>query len=169
MAPPGDSTRCSDADTAASQNSTGLTSIRDDGPTSGVRVNLQLCNRLAAAIITVAGLIHGRPAAAIEIEPLHVELRVSGKPFLGEGCEGGEWSVSWSGDVPGETNNISDLLISYSSFDTTHESAPSGPPATVRVNNITCRDHKGAIVLQTSMGGGKREVRTVGPTFLPTR
>jgi hypothetical protein len=69
--------------------------------------------------------------------------------------------VSWSGDVPGETNNISDLLISYSSFDTTHESAPAVPPASVKVNNITCRDRKGAVVLQTSMGGGKREVRTV--------
>lgn len=117
--------------------------------------------RPAACFIAIAGLLSASRTQAAAIEPLHVEISVYGKRFEAPGCEGGEWTVTWSGDVPGETNNIADLLISYSSFDTTHEAAPSIPAASVRVNNITCRDDKGKVVLQTSMSGGKREVRTV--------
>lgn len=90
-----------------------------------------------------------------------MEISLEGLPFEGEGCEGGEWSVSWQGELPGETNNIEDLLISYSSFDTTHEQDLQGPAAKVTVKPITCRDDKGAIVMQTSMGGGKRLIRGV--------
>ncbi|MFL6551129.1 MAG: hypothetical protein ACJ8OJ_20730 [Povalibacter sp.] len=115
----------------------------------------------ALIIVSLLTLMFGIEARAVDIEPLHVDIDVYGQAFLGEGCEGGEWSVSWSADVPGETNNISDLLISYGSFDTTNESDPQIPPATVKVKDITCRDQNGAVVLHTSMGGGKREVRTV--------
>jgi hypothetical protein len=125
-------------------------------------VQIHRSHRLRAAIISVlVGATCGAPAEAVDIEPLHVDINVYGQPFPMEGCEGGEWSVSWSGDVPGETNNISDLLISYGSFDTTNESAPDIPPASIKVNDITCRDNKGAIIMQTSMGGGTKAVRTV--------
>jgi hypothetical protein len=117
--------------------------------------------RSFAVLAAVAGILSASRAHGVDIEPLHVEISVHGKPFEAAGCEGGDWTVTWAGDVPGETNNISDLLISYSSFDTTHEHAPDIPPANVRVSNITCRDDNGAIVLQTSMGGGDRNVRTV--------
>ena len=124
-------------------------------------MNLHRLRLPAPFIIAAASLLGARNAHAVDIEPLHVEISVHGQPFLGEGCEGGDWTLTWAGDVAGETHNLSDLLISYSSFDTTHEHASTPPPASVRVNNITCRDHQGAVVLQTSMSGGKREVRTV--------
>src|SRR4051812_45818599 len=73
----------------------------------------QALRQAALIIVSVPTLMFGIEARAVDIEPLHVDIDVYGQAFLGEGCEGGEWSVSWSADVPGETNNISDLLISY--------------------------------------------------------
>ena len=116
---------------------------------------------LSSFALGVASALVAAPTLGAGIEPLGVDISIQGKPFEGEGCEGGEWSLSWRGELPGETNSVGDLLISYSSFDTTNVSTPSGPPATLTVKPITCRDHQGKVVLQTSMGGGKREVRGV--------
>jgi len=121
--------------------------------------------RLAALSLAVLSLgissALGTNALAAGIEPLHVELRIEGKPFEGENCEGGEWYLSWRGELPGESNNVGDQLISYSAFDTTQEGDRVDPPATLTVKPITCRDNQGRVVLQTSMAGGTRKIRGV--------
>ncbi len=121
------------------------------------------CRRRLSAPLTlgIATILATATAQAVDIEPLHVELSVEGKPFLAEGCEGGDWSMSWRGELPGESNNISDQLKSYSSFDTTHEQEFSGQPASVTVKPVICRDNNGAIVLQTSWSSGTRAIRGV--------
>lgn len=103
----------------------------------------------------------GSSALAVDIEPLRVDLRLEGMPYEGEGCEGGDWTLSWQGDLPGETNNVGDLLISYSSFDTTHESAPTIPTPKIQVKPITCKDKDGTVVLRATMGGAAGDVRGV--------
>ncbi|MGH8177970.1 MAG: hypothetical protein ACREV5_17085 [Steroidobacter sp.] len=115
----------------------------------------------AALAAAVASVVFAASACAAEIEPLHVQLSIQGGAFEGENCEGGEWSVSWRGELPAETNDITDLITSYSSFDTTNERNRVDPPAQVTTKPVICRDDDGAIVLQTSMGGGTRAIRGV--------
>lgn len=131
---------------------------------AGNLVHIIQRNALASAPPLVSGLamfLLASAASAVDIEPLHVELSIHGKPYESEGCEGGDWTLTWRGDLPGETNNIGDLLISYSSFDSTHEKDPGHAPATLVVKDIVCRDDEGNVVLHSSMGGGKRQVRGV--------
>src|SRR4029078_9448023 len=73
----------------------------------------------AAGFIATLGVAHA--ARAVDIEPLHVDISLRGKSFYAQDpkCEGGEWSLAWAGDIPGETRNVGDLLISYASSDTT--------------------------------------------------
>jgi hypothetical protein len=109
----------------------------------------------------IAGLLGGHAAAAPEIEPLRVQLSLTGQPFAGPGCEGGDWSLSWSGELPGETNAIGDLLISYGAFDTTLEEGRADPAPTVNVTPLVCRDEKGKVVLRTTWSGGRGNVRGI--------
>lgn len=119
------------------------------------------CRQVVRRVLALASLLGGATVHAAGIEPLHVDLRLEGKPFEMEGCEGGDWTLSWRGELPGETNSVSDLLISYSSFDTTHESAPDLPAPTVRVKPITCKDKEGNVVLRSTIGGAAGDIRGV--------
>ena len=124
-----------------------------------IRGNPRQRSALLAGV--VAGLLAGSAPQAAEIEPLQVQLNVQGQPYAGENCEGGDWSLTWRGDLPGESNTIGDLLISYSAFDTTNESDRVDPPARVTVKPVTCRDDNGAVVLHAALGGGTHTIRGV--------
>jgi hypothetical protein len=108
----------------------------------------------------VAALLASATAAPA-IEPLHVQLNVQGKGYEGEGCEGGEWSASWRGELPAETNDVTDLITSYSSFDSTNEARRADPPAQVTAKPVVCRDDNGAVVMRSSLSGGSRKIRGV--------
>lgn len=120
-----------------------------------------ICRQAVRRALALAALLAGGTAQAVDIEPLHVDLRLEGMPFEGEGCEGGDWTLTWQGELAGETNNISDLLISYSSFDSTHESEPDLPAPRIQVKPITCRDKDGNISLRATMSGAADDVRGV--------
>jgi len=109
----------------------------------------------------IAGLIGAQAAAAQEIEPLRVQLELRGQPYASPGCEGGEWSLTWSGELPAETESIDDLLISYGAFDTTLGDERAIPPPKVSVTPIACRDDKGRVVMRTSWSGSGGSVRGV--------
>jgi hypothetical protein len=82
---------------------------------------------LAAAVLAVSGT-----AVAQDEDVIHVDLWVSGGAYPGEGCKGGDWRLRWKGDLPSEGSSISDMLISYSAFDTTNEEDRVDPPADFR-------------------------------------
>jgi outer membrane biosynthesis protein TonB len=113
--------------------------------------------RLSFAVVA---MLTSAPAAPA-IEPLRVQLSVQGKGYEGEGCEGGEWSVSWRGELPAETSDVTDLITSYSSFDSTNERHRVDPPAQVTAKPVVCRDDNGAIVMRSSLSGGTRKIRGV--------
>jgi hypothetical protein len=92
-------------------------------------------------------------------QPMDVTLSVRGAPVEGDGCTGGDWTLSWQGQIPSDRSSIQDLLISYSSFDTTHVRDQQGPPVTFSVNPVTCKDHRGNVVVTSSISGGDRLVR----------
>jgi hypothetical protein len=121
-----------------------------------VRIRTINHSRLSLAVAALLATAAAEPA----IEPLHVELNVQGKGYEGEGCEGGEWSVSWRGELPAETNDVTDLITSYSSFDSTNE-ARVDPPAQVTAKPVVCRDQNGAVVMRSSLSGGSRKIRGV--------
>jgi hypothetical protein len=113
---------------------------------------------LHAAAGFVATLGISGVARAVDIEPLHMDISLRGHSIMGEGCEGGEWSLSWQGDLPGETRNIGDLLISYSAFDTTLEDDRVDPKPRFTHTPLVCRDKDGREVMRatmTSSGNGK--------------
>src|SRR5690606_33891791 len=56
---------------------------------------------------------------------------------------------------------IDDLLISYSSFDTTHKQDRQGPPVSLTIQPVTCKDDNGNVVVNASVTGGDRLVRSV--------
>jgi hypothetical protein len=115
--------------------------------------------RIASITIMAFGL--AECATAAPIEPLDVELSVQGAPVEAEGCTGGDWSLSWHGQVPGEGGPIDDMLISYSSFDTTHKEDRQGPPVSLTVKPVTCKDDQGNVAVSASIAGGDRLVRGV--------
>lgn len=94
-------------------------------------------------------------------EPIDVEINVQGAPVESAGCTGGDWSLSWRGRVPSESGPLADLLISYSSFDTTHKQDRQGPPVSLTINPVTCKDDKGNVVVTASVTGGDHLVRNV--------
>lgn len=107
----------------------------------------------------VAALVSRTSVAAPE--PMDVTLRVQGAPVEGAGCTGGDWTLAWQGQIPGDGDGVHDMLLSYSSLDTTHEEDWQGPPVSLSVTPVTCRDEKGNVVVSSSMGGGERLVRGV--------
>jgi hypothetical protein len=114
--------------------------------------------RIASLAMLSVGLAEVAHAA---VEPIEVDIRVQGAPVEGAGCTGGDWSLTWRGLVAGEGGPVDDLLISYSSFDTTHEKDWQGPPVSLTVKPVTCKDPEGKVVVSASMGGGERLVRGV--------
>lgn len=100
-------------------------------------------------------------ATAAPVEPLDIELSVQGAPVEAEGCTGGDWSLSWRGQVPGEGGPIDHILISYSSFDTTHKEDRQGPPVSLTIKPVTCTDKNGNVAVSASVAGGDRLVRGV--------
>ncbi len=114
--------------------------------------------RIASMAIVAVGFAECALAAP---EPLDVEITVQGAPVEAEGCTGGDWSLSWRGRVPGEGGPLDDLLISYSSFDTTHQRDRQGPPVSLTINPVTCKDDRGNVVVSASVTGGDRLVRGV--------
>ena len=115
---------------------------------------------VSAGFLLTLGISH--LAQAVEIEPLHVDFSLQGRSW-GEGnCEGGEWSLSWQGDLPGETRNVGDLLISYGAFDTTLEDDRADPKPRFGYNTLVCKDAQGKVTLRATMSGpGKGQVRGV--------
>lgn len=100
-----------------------------------------------ALALTLAAAIH--PAlAADEAPPVYVTIDVDGSGWSGEGCEGGEWNVGWSGPVAVEPGPLADLLISYTAFDTTQSNQLAIPPAKFDAKPVRCRDNHGNVVLR---------------------
>lgn len=110
----------------------------------------------AAGVLAAAS---GWPFFANAAEPMEVTLNVRGAPVEVEGCTGGDWTLSWQGQLPSEDGGIQDLLISYSSFDTTHVRDQQGPPVLLSVTPVTCKDRDGRVIVSSSMSGGDRLVR----------
>ncbi|MEJ0040405.1 MAG: Plug domain-containing protein [Gammaproteobacteria bacterium] len=113
--------------------------------------------------------IRGVAGQVLPIGSGHVDISLHGKSFWAESpdCEGGEWSLAWAGEIPGETRNVGDLLISYGSFDTTiedeeGEGATGHAKPTFQHTPIVCRDNRGAVVMRASMSGtDSRKLRGV--------
>lgn len=73
--------------------------------------------RLAACIAALLPLApHANASDAPE--PLHVRVELNGANVAE--CEGGEWTLRWEGDVPAESADIEEQIISYTAFDTSH-------------------------------------------------
>lgn len=117
--------------------------------------------RQRGAVWLLASALFSRTTVVSPTEPMDVVLSVRGAPVEAEGCIGGDWNLDWRGQLPAEGSGINDLLISYSSFDTTHEEDWQGPPVSLSVKPVTCRDDKGNVVVSSTMGGGERLVRGV--------
>lgn len=100
-------------------------------------------------------------AAAEDPAPIRVDLHVTGASFAGEGCEGGDWTLRWRGELPSEGSAIDDMLISYSAFDTTIESGRADPPAQIDATPLICKDKDGNVTLSARLSGGERRIRGV--------
>lgn len=89
-------------------------------------------------------------ADAEEAPPVHVQVEMEGAGWSGENCEGGEWTLGWSGPVAVEPGPLADLLISYTAFDTTQPNQGDVPPARFAAKPVTCRDNRGNVVLRAN-------------------
>jgi outer membrane biosynthesis protein TonB len=114
---------------------------------------------LAVAALAASGGVHA--ADAPDEDVIHVDLHVNGAPYPGAGCKGGDWSLHWKGDLPSEGSSISDMLISYSAFDTTNEEDRVDPPAEISASPLVCRDSDGKITLSANYKSGPRKIRGV--------
>lgn len=100
-------------------------------------------------------------AAAADADTIKVDLRLAGGPYAAGGCTGGDWSVRWKGELPSEGSSITDMLISYSAFDTTLEDGRVDAPAQINATPITCRDSEGKVTMQAHLAGGTGKIRGV--------
>lgn len=116
--------------------------------------------RVFARTCLVIALIAGSASAA-DVAPLYVQLHLEGAPYAGENCVGGDWTLTWRGELPAESDDPEDLLTSHTSFDSTHESAHAGSPAQLRINPLTCRDDSGEVQHRATISGGTRTVQAV--------
>jgi|GEM_PF-2936647 len=82
-----------------------------------------------------------------EPEPVYANVEMEGKPYGGENCEGGDWSLNWKGPVHVEGGPLADLLISYTAFDTSHQGQRPIPPVKFNSTNVICRDNEGKVVM----------------------
>lgn len=82
-----------------------------------------------------------------EPEPVYANVEMEGKPYGGENCEGGDWSLNWKGPVHVEGGPLADLLISYTAFDTSHQGQRPIPPVIFNSTNVICRDNEGKVVM----------------------
>jgi outer membrane biosynthesis protein TonB len=122
------------------------------------------CSRaLLRASITVALATAACPALAAEAPPVYVDVEMDGTGWTGENCEGGEWTLGWSGGVAVEPGPLSDLLKSYTAFDTTQPNQGDVRPARFDAKPVTCRDNRGNVVLRANVAasGSNRVQMTV--------
>lgn len=99
-------------------------------------------------------------ANADDYEPLYVDLHLQAGPTSMPGCEGGDWSLSWTGSLPAEGDNIQDLLASYSSFDSTHRDDWPHPAPRFNASPLVCYDDDGKVITRATLGsGGEKLVR----------
>lgn len=87
-------------------------------------------------------------AAADEPPPVYVTVDLAGSGWSGENCEGGEWTLDWSGPVAVEPGPLADLLISYTAFDTTQPNQGDVPSARFAAKPVICRDNHGNVALR---------------------
>lgn len=115
----------------------------------------------AAVAVALAGA--ACPAVAAEAPPVYVDVELNGTGWTGENCEGGEWNLGWSGAVAVEPGPLSDLLNSYTAFDTTQPNQGEVRAAKFDAKPVTCRDNHGNVVLRANVApsGANRVQMTV--------
>lgn len=86
-----------------------------------------------------------------EPEPVYANVQMEGLPYEGENCDGGDWSLNWKGPVYVEDGPLSDLLISYTAFDTSHSGQRPIPAVKFTSQKVTCRDDDGKVVMTSNI------------------
>jgi hypothetical protein len=93
-----------------------------------------------------------------EPEPVYANVEMEGKPYAGENCEGGDWSLNWKGPVHVEGGPLADLLISYTAFDTSHQGQHPIPPVKFNSTKVICRDDDGKVVMTAQISNKNSNV-----------
>jgi outer membrane biosynthesis protein TonB len=96
-------------------------------------------------------------AQVAEAPPVYASVEMDGGPWSGENCEGGDWNFGWSGAVAVESGPFSDLLQSYTAFDTSQPNQGPIAPAKLESRPVTCRDNHGAVALRAQITPTARE------------
>jgi len=86
--------------------------------------------------------------SAKESEPVYVDVRLQGAKVQGEHCSGGDWSLHWKGPVQVESGPLTDLLNSYTAFDTTQPGQTELSAVNFNVTPVECRGSQGEIQLR---------------------
>lgn len=86
-----------------------------------------------------------------EPEPVYANVYMEGLPYEGENCEGGDWNFNWKGPVYVEDGPLTDLLISYTAFDTTHTNQRPIPAIKFNSKKVICRDDDGNVVMTANI------------------
>lgn len=109
-------------------------------------------------LISAAILSSSSHAEDAEPEPVYANVEMEGKPYGGENCEGGDWSLNWKGPVHVETGPLADLLISYTAFDTSHQGQRPIPPVKFNSTKVICRDDDGKVVMTAQISNKNSNV-----------
>jgi hypothetical protein len=83
--------------------------------------------------------------------PVFASVQMEGNGWSGENCEGGEWALGWTGPVAVEAGPLSDLLQSYTAFDTSQPNQRPIPAAKFASRAVTCRDNNNAVALTANV------------------
>ncbi|MDF3014371.1 MAG: hypothetical protein K0Q78_2575, partial [Cellvibrio sp.] len=113
---------------------------------------------IAELIISTALLSTVSAADDSEPEPVYANVEMEGKPYAGENCEGGDWSLNWKGPVHVEGGPLADLLISYTAFDTSHQGQHPIPPVKFNSTKVICRDDDGKVVMTAQISNKNSNV-----------
>ena len=110
-------------------------------------------NRLPLlAIIGVIAAGAGVPCAAEEVPPVYISIKMVGKSWGDENCEGGDWALDWSGSVTVEDGPPEDLLSSYTAFYSSESDQKKFRNVRFTGKGVKCRDkNTGDIALRSTI------------------
>ncbi len=102
-----------------------------------------------APALVIAASVAG--SDAVEPPPLYASVKVEGSRIGGENCTGGDWTLGWTSAVAVEPGPLSDLLFSYTSFDTTQPNQEEVASASFASKDVTCVDDRGSVVMRSQV------------------
>jgi hypothetical protein len=112
-------------------------------------------NRLPLWVIAGAGAVAlgaAVPGGAEDAPPVYISIEMTGKPWAGEDCEGGDWALDWSGPVTVQDGPPEDVLASYTAFYSSESDQERFRNVRFTSTGVKCRDKDtGGVALRSTI------------------